>query len=717
MSRSNGSDEPSSHSDRLGASQMATPPQGANLVQKHLRILRIGKSTYGYTEFQSLGAPDTEYGAVGDTYLDLTPGALSLYGRYPNDWKRWPGPQLGDLLIHPEHPSRCLWCNESIGWFAPGRLKFHSGQTQSSVLSYAYNNSTSSKRKRKRTTATSQDGITSQPYSNMSASYSLPLSVAVAPVQQEELIFSDVNSSAPPIPNGHPQMSERPPFSGCTSGPEAQDSRTSEPLITGRDSQKQQPFTSGVALTGGISTIPGIRGITAHAALSTTHNAERHLTDITSKAPSTLTAGFMELLGNMKAFKAQVLKERPSLRPVEVSVPGLQKSTNLVKQREFPGGVRETVAQRGPSPLANVPQVIGAEVILGRDQSAESLLQEVQTLRAASSANSKKLAEVLEEIAELKKENVSLKNQLLRNSGVMGTGYNLSSHNESAFLEPLPIEEAYNSTDPDVIHDPDDYLLAESITCSSMAPIPDSPRLQGLLKMTTDSVTLPAEFGKIDTASEAKNDVHQEISPACMSAVSKRCSPEGDRPTSTKELSYPPLPKDVHAIQDGPPNHYIGAHPETGPHHSEDPSTLEKDLLSNDSHKLNLDGEAKKNHISAYLETSGSESADLENKGENNEYMELDDTSVISTASPSEDSLWLKQIHRSILFATSGDIIVCRICLARGFRGFQIKLPVDEFHAAMTMQEHCEKEHPKESEVMKNLAEVALQELYGTIID
>ncbi|KAF8905768.1 hypothetical protein CPB84DRAFT_564643 [Gymnopilus junonius] len=108
--------------------------------RNRLRILKIGKNTYPYTELQGIGAPSIDLGEVGDIYLDLTPGSLALYGRYMHVWKIWPGPNC-ELLHHPNYPSRCLWCNESVGWYEPMYLKGYlpAGQTQSEILLHALN--------------------------------------------------------------------------------------------------------------------------------------------------------------------------------------------------------------------------------------------------------------------------------------------------------------------------------------------------------------------------------------------------------------------------------------------------------------------------------------------------------------------------------------------------------------------------------------------------
>jgi len=112
------------------------------MVQKTvLRTFVSHGVAYPYSEFLGYGPPSMDLGASGDVYLDLTLGSLALYGRYLEEWKIWRGPQsrkTEDLVVHPSHPNRCLWCSEtSYGWFAltfaQGRP---SGELQASRLHY-----------------------------------------------------------------------------------------------------------------------------------------------------------------------------------------------------------------------------------------------------------------------------------------------------------------------------------------------------------------------------------------------------------------------------------------------------------------------------------------------------------------------------------------------------------------------------------------------------
>lgn len=108
-----------------------------------LRTFNTGGVAYPYSEFLGEGLPPMDLGESGDVYVDLTPGSLALYGRCSAEWKIWRGPQhrkTEDLVVHPLHTSRCLWCSDSsFGWFAlrfaQGRL---SGERQSSRPQHWY---------------------------------------------------------------------------------------------------------------------------------------------------------------------------------------------------------------------------------------------------------------------------------------------------------------------------------------------------------------------------------------------------------------------------------------------------------------------------------------------------------------------------------------------------------------------------------------------------
>jgi hypothetical protein len=112
------------------------------MAQKTLLRTFVSRGvSYPYSEFLGYGPPSMDLGASGDVYLDLTVGSLALYGRYSEEWKIWRGPQNSkaeDLVVHPSHPNRCLWCSETFyGWFAmtfaQGRS---SGELQASRLHY-----------------------------------------------------------------------------------------------------------------------------------------------------------------------------------------------------------------------------------------------------------------------------------------------------------------------------------------------------------------------------------------------------------------------------------------------------------------------------------------------------------------------------------------------------------------------------------------------------
>ncbi|KAF8156263.1 hypothetical protein K438DRAFT_1777509 [Mycena galopus ATCC 62051] len=57
-----------------------------------------------FFEFRGTGAPPTDLGTPGDVYIDLTPGARSLYCKCEEDWARWSAAAT-ELLGHPHFVS------------------------------------------------------------------------------------------------------------------------------------------------------------------------------------------------------------------------------------------------------------------------------------------------------------------------------------------------------------------------------------------------------------------------------------------------------------------------------------------------------------------------------------------------------------------------------------------------------------------------------------
>lgn len=98
---------------------------GQASLQCNLRMFHKQKQSYGFSEFLGMGRPGLEFGLPGDVYLDLSPGNMALYARLENAWAPWRGPDdTTNLVCHPDHPDRCLWCNgDTFGWVATrGRL-------------------------------------------------------------------------------------------------------------------------------------------------------------------------------------------------------------------------------------------------------------------------------------------------------------------------------------------------------------------------------------------------------------------------------------------------------------------------------------------------------------------------------------------------------------------------------------------------------------------
>ena len=104
----------------------STSSEPSRAPQTKLRVFKIGKDTYPFSEFRGLGPPAVNFGLPGDIYIDITPGFHALYARCTEIWSLWPGPKeasASTLLLHPLRNDRCLWCNDTIGWFSPMNVR------------------------------------------------------------------------------------------------------------------------------------------------------------------------------------------------------------------------------------------------------------------------------------------------------------------------------------------------------------------------------------------------------------------------------------------------------------------------------------------------------------------------------------------------------------------------------------------------------------------
>jgi hypothetical protein len=86
-----------------------------------------GSTKCPYSEYKAFGHPSEKIGMSGDIYLNIKPGYHELYARYPEGWKKWPGPEnVESTLIHPEHPDRYLWLKgdmTTFGWYPKKSLR------------------------------------------------------------------------------------------------------------------------------------------------------------------------------------------------------------------------------------------------------------------------------------------------------------------------------------------------------------------------------------------------------------------------------------------------------------------------------------------------------------------------------------------------------------------------------------------------------------------
>lgn len=84
---------------------------------------------------------------------------------------------------------------------------------------------------------------------------------------------------------------------------------------------------------------------------------------------------------------------------------------------------------------------------------------------------------------------------------------------------------------------------------------------------------------------------------------------------------------------------------------------------------------------------------------------------------PMSSLLRMREIHRSVLFAKAGSLLICRLCLGTKSGGIET---VDQAFKTLEgspelMQEHCEKEHPNDCEALINMRDEELLDLVTMI--
>ncbi|KAF5309258.1 hypothetical protein D9619_012699 [Psilocybe cf. subviscida] len=129
---------------------------GGQNVKTSLKTFASGGNRVGYSEYLGEGQPKTSYGYEGDVYVDLTPGAMGLYGHDGNRWIMWSGPSSNSRFSHPKDSNRWLWCNgKTFGWLS--KNSYTPGHTQSQLLASAFSKKAEGPKKRKSYDAGSAD--------------------------------------------------------------------------------------------------------------------------------------------------------------------------------------------------------------------------------------------------------------------------------------------------------------------------------------------------------------------------------------------------------------------------------------------------------------------------------------------------------------------------------------------------------------------------------
>jgi len=89
----------------------------------------------------------------------------------------------------------------------------------------------------------------------------------------------------------------------------------------------------------------------------------------------------------------------------------------------------------------------------------------------------------------------------------------------------------------------------------------------------------------------------------------------------------------------------------------------------------------------------------------------------IASPSPMSRLPRMREIHRSVLFAKAGTLLICRICLGTKLGGIET---VDQAFQTSEdspelMQEHCEKEHPIDCEAVMNMRDEDLVDVVSML--
>ncbi|KAF7336923.1 hypothetical protein MVEN_02128700 [Mycena venus] len=83
------------------------------------------ETTVYFTDYRGSGAPPTDVGTPGDTYIDID--SAILHARYTDAWLPWPGTaKRSASLTHPIHDAFLLWCNTAknqVSWMRKSKMK------------------------------------------------------------------------------------------------------------------------------------------------------------------------------------------------------------------------------------------------------------------------------------------------------------------------------------------------------------------------------------------------------------------------------------------------------------------------------------------------------------------------------------------------------------------------------------------------------------------
>ncbi|KAF8815794.1 hypothetical protein BYT27DRAFT_7248841 [Phlegmacium glaucopus] len=622
--------------------QASTTSEPSKAPQTKLRVLKIGKDSCPFSEFRGLGPPGLNIGLPGDIYIDLTPGLHALYARYPETWSLWPGPRdASTLLLHPKHSQRCLWCNDTIGWFHPKNIRVKLTGTISELLSETLKSqavlSEESKKRKRDALGQAHQPTYTKPSSMINASGPSQNYTALQnPIPTDPLSFSyNTTSTTPGYPQPALDFMIPGTFISPTTVPNFQRSPTAD------SHQSSTPETDHIFVSNHLRR----RSESNFQELHTSPNRIDLRRFARKRRSTSSTRGIIDARFEHPTNKAPSLTQ-PHLHsppiPHVMNQPSIQDSVHSTNFdiSSSPNTTRESYITNRLHDTASFPSLnrglrgyneedLTQELPLAKATQGNNIynestlniaLAQIRKMRHTFDANTMYLREANDKIRRLEAENAQLRAQLC----------NQCQCNSSSFDIP------------------------RMITNMETPSAADSDALNGALNTPGKESKKLQNIGLDQSQRE---------------------------PADTWEI-----------VRDIPSSSQL--YPRDRPVQEEPESSSATD--STDERKSR----------ESSMNTSPSVMEEI-----------VDAESCHASPGPTSTLLRMREIHRSVLFATAGSLFICRLCLGTKTGGmeavdqtFQIEKDSPEL-----MEEHCEKEHPNDYEAFMNMRDEELLDIVSMI--